>query len=77
MIAKKKRKMLISDDKTGKVKLVMKEKGKFGWFSRRGWKVVSSDVSFVKYLVQSWDRDEYDIEIFNTSQFLTYEKKAV
>jgi hypothetical protein len=72
---KPKRKITISDDKSGKLKMVMKQKGVFGWTSRHGWKVISSDSQFVRYLIQSWDRDDYDLEIVNTSSNFVYERK--
>lgn len=72
---KPQRKITISDEKTGKLKIVMKQKGFFGWTSRHGWKVISSDSQFVRFLIQSWDREDYDMEIFNTSANFVYERK--
>jgi hypothetical protein len=63
-----KRKIVITDAKSGKLRAVMMQEGFWGWRSKRRWKTMSQDFEFVMYVVQSWNRtDEYDIEIKNQS----------
>lgn len=75
---KPKRRIEISDEKkTGKIRVVMKQKSRFfGWYSQYSWRVSSSDFYYLRYLIQSWDREDFDTQIENSSSTFVYEKTS-